>query len=65
MSRIPRSRLLTALVATVAILALSACGPTGSESEQVKPDAPLVYPQVQTYPDIRVTENVVRRFLGD
>ena len=59
MSRIPRSRLLTALAATVAILALSACGPTGSESERVKPDAPLVYSQVQTYPDIRVTENVV------
>lgn len=59
MSRIPRSRLLTALAATVTLLALSACGPTGSESERVKPDAPLVYPQLQTYPDIRVTENVV------
>lgn len=59
MSRIPRSRLLMALAATAAILALSGCGPTGSESERVKPSAPLAYPQLQTYPDIRVTENVV------
>lgn len=59
MFRPSRSRPLTILMATAAILALSACGPTGSESERVKPPAPLVYPQLQTYPDIRVTENVV------
>ena len=41
-----------------AVLALSACGPTGTDSDTVEPDSQPVYPQVTSYPDIPVFENL-------
>lgn len=48
----------SAAVLTVVVLALSGCTPTGTQSEQVTPSAQPLYPQVKTYPNIRVVEDV-------
>jgi acetyl esterase/lipase len=49
--------LVAALVGSVAI-ALSACGPTGRDSEKVDPAVEAVYPEVVTYPDIPVISDI-------
>jgi acetyl esterase/lipase len=54
----PRSRVRTALAAIAVVLALAACSPTGADSVRVVPAAQPVYPQVKTYPSIRVQENI-------
>ncbi|HEY0258497.1 MAG TPA: alpha/beta hydrolase [Lacisediminihabitans sp.] len=51
------SRALIALAAALVLL-LAGCSPTGDSSERLKPTSQPVYPQVRTYPNIRVTENV-------
>lgn len=40
------------------MLALAGCGPTGTQSDQVKPKTQALYPRVKTYPDIPVTANL-------
>jgi acetyl esterase len=45
-------------VLAVAVIALTACGPTGTDSDVVEPESQPVYPQVTSYPDIPVFENV-------
>ena len=55
MSRVLRLRLMAALA--MAAVALSACVQTATGSERIEPESQ--YPQLQTYPDIRVTEDVV------
>lgn len=52
------SRGLAALATAFVVLALAACAPTGTQSDRVKPTALPVYPQVMTYPSIKVAENV-------
>ena len=47
-----------AVVVAATALALSACGPTGDDAQLVDPATDPVYPQVQTYPDIPVIENI-------
>ncbi|WP_354478897.1 alpha/beta hydrolase [Marisediminicola sp. UYEF4] len=49
------ARVLAACVSLVIVL--SACAPTGDESEQVERE-PVPFPVVQTYPDIDVIENL-------
>lgn len=51
------TRIFVGLAVTLA-LALSACGPMGSDSELVEPTAQPVYPQLTTYPDVPVIENL-------
>lgn len=58
MTRRTPTRVAGALVAGAALLAMAACAPTGDDSERVEPTAQPVYPQVQTYPDIPVLENL-------
>lgn len=58
MTRLTLTRTLGAVVAGAALLALGACGPTGDDSEEVTPTAQPVYPEVQTYPDIPVIEDI-------
>jgi acetyl esterase/lipase len=47
-----------ALLAIAALLTLTACGPTGDDSQRVEPTARPVYPQLRTFPDIPVLENL-------
>ncbi len=54
----PRSRVFTALAVVLVVLCLAACSPTGADSVRVTPAAQPVYPQVKTYPHIRVQENI-------
>lgn len=51
------TRAFVGLAVTLA-LALTACGPTGDDSELVEPTAQPVYPQLTTYPDVPVIENL-------
>ncbi|CAN5574890.1 hypothetical protein BH10ACT7_BH10ACT7_31700 [soil metagenome] len=53
-----RTRLSLASLAVAAVLGVSACGPTGDDTQLVTPTAEAVYPQVQTYPQIPVIENI-------
>lgn len=48
----PGARILA--LALVTVVTLAGCAATGSESEQVAPDARPAYPVLQTYPDIEV-----------
>jgi acetyl esterase/lipase len=41
-----------------ALLSLAACTPTGSESELLTPESQPVYPELATYPDIPVIEDI-------
>jgi acetyl esterase len=56
MTRTRRTPLVALAVALIATL--SACGPTGSDSEVVEPGSLPVYPEVQTYPDIPVVADI-------
>ena len=58
MTRRTPARPAGALLAVAALLALTACGPTGDDSQRVDPESQPVYPQLQTYPDIPVLENL-------
>lgn len=58
MTRRTPARPAGALLATAVLLALTACGPTGDDSQRVEPESQPVYPQLQTYPDIPVLENL-------
>ena len=51
------ARAASAALAAAALLALSACGPTGTDSI-VEPSAPAVYPESTSYPDIPVAADV-------
>lgn len=52
------TRSLGAALAGAILLAVSACGPTGDDSVVVDPAAQPVYPQLVSYPDIPVIEDV-------
>lgn len=58
MTRRTPARPAGALLAAAALLALTACGPTGDDSQRVDPESQPVYPQLQTYPDVPVLENL-------
>jgi acetyl esterase len=58
MSRPPLPRACGAALAGALVLAVSACGPTGAQSERIEPTAQPVYPQVMTYPSIPVIEDI-------
>jgi acetyl esterase len=58
MTRLRYARALGAALAGISLLAVTACGPTGDQSVRVEPTAQPVYPQVMTYPDIPVIENI-------
>ena len=47
------------LLALACLLLLSACSPTSTASERVEPTVEPVYPQLQTYPQIPVLEDLV------
>jgi acetyl esterase len=51
-------RAIGAALAGALLLAVSACGPTGAQSERIEPTAQPVYPQVITYPNIPVIEDI-------
>jgi len=51
-----KTRTLLGLVAT--LLLLTACAPTGDDSELVEPTTKPVYPALATYPDIPVFEDI-------
>ena len=51
-----QTRVLAAVAAL--LVALTGCAATGNESETVEPAALTVYPELQTYPDIPVIENL-------
>ena len=53
-----RTRLSIATLGVLAVVALCACGPTGDDAERVEPTSLPVYPEVRTYPDIPVIENI-------
>jgi len=53
-----RTRLVGTTLVVVVVVALSACGPTGDDSEFVTPTANPVYPEVRTYPEIPVIEDI-------
>ena len=48
----------TAALAAAALLALAACGPTGTDSSRVEPTAPAAYPESTSYPDIPVAPDI-------
>jgi len=52
------TRVSFAVVFTIVAAALSGCGPTGDDAQVVTPTVEPVYPQVQTYPEIPVIENI-------
>lgn len=52
----PRTALAALLAAS--LLTLTACGPTGSDSERVDPVTLPVYPQVTSYPDVPVIADI-------
>ena len=54
----PTARAGLAALALAALLALAACGPTGSDSDRVDPTAQPVYPQVTSYPEIPVIQDI-------
>ena len=58
MTRPQLPRALGAILAGSLVIAVSACGPMGDESMQVDPTTRPVYPQVATYPEIPVIENI-------
>ena len=58
MTRLIHARTLAVVAAGVALLALTACGPTGDDSELVTPTAQPVYPEFSTYPDIPVIQDI-------
>ena len=58
MTRLIRTRTLGVVAAGAALLALTACGPTGDDSDTVTPTAQPVYPQFTTYPDIPVIQDI-------
>ena len=53
---IPRA--LGVAAAGALLVALSACGPTGDDSDRVEPTSQPVYPELTTYPEIPVIENI-------
>src|SRR5688572_1885487 len=58
MTRRHPTRLAGAIAAGATLLAVTACGPTGDDSQRVDPATQPVYPQLQTYPDIPVLEDL-------
>lgn len=58
------ARLVATLIASALVVTLVGCGATGSDSETVEPTALPVYPQVTTYPQIPVIENVTYATAG-
>lgn len=52
------SRAASAALAVAALLALSACGPTGNDSDRLDPTAQPVYPQLTSYPGIPVIADI-------
>ena len=54
----PTARAGLAALALAALLPIAACGPTGSDSDRVDPTAQPVYPQVTSYPDIPVIQDI-------
>lgn len=52
------ARAAAAALAAVGLLALSACGPTGADSDRVDPTAEPVYPVLTSYPDIPVIADI-------
>jgi acetyl esterase/lipase len=51
-------RTLAVVAVGVTTLAVSACGPTGSDSDSVEPTSVAAYPEVITYPDIPVIPDI-------
>lgn len=62
MSAVSRTRsralVFSPLLAAALVVAIAGCGPVGSDAEVVTPESQPVYPQLSTYPDIPVIENI-------
>ena len=54
----PSARARLAALVAAALVTLTACGPTGSDSEAVDPTSRPVYPEVTNYPDIPVIADI-------